>query len=287
MKKIIFGSLFFFAVFWAFAHSHSLNLVNDEGENLCERISVPPEFKRTEEKKESFSSFIRAFPLKKEWSPVLLHNGRRKQNQSAHVAVFDLQIFGDGQNCVGSIIHLYSDFLMKNGKEDKISFRLTNGNLCSWSEWYEKSKEKRKLRTEIAGNLKKWTKFEKNASKNEIYAAYLKNVMANTSLLSIMEYDSRPVDFDSVKIGDILFDLGEFGHACLVVDICKNTKTGEKALLLAQGSTPAQEFHIIENPKRADDPWYHEEDFSVPLKTPEYTFPKNSFRRLTFLDFQK
>jgi len=277
---------FLFVSFLAFPHTHSLQLVRSGGDTLLERISLPYGFERVSAEENSFAEYLRNYPLKKAGSPVLLFNGNEKQNQVAHAAVFNLKIESEMQKSVQSVIHLYSDFYLKNHLEDKIAFHLTNGEVCSWNEWLEKSNFKRKTRQEVSGNLKKWTKYEASElssdSKSEIYKSYLKNVFANTSPLSVMEYESSQVKMEEVQIGDILFDLGQPEHICLVVDMIKNKKTGEKAFLLAQGSNPAQEFHIIKNPKRENDPWYYEEDFISLLKTPEYAFPKDSFRHLKY-----
>ena len=97
-------------------------------------------------------------------------------------------------------------------------------------------------------------------------------------------YESKPTAFSKVEIGDVLLYGGNPGHVCLVVDVCKNTESGEKAILLAQGFMPAQDFHILKNPKRINNPWYYEEDFIIQIQTPEYTFPKDSWRKLNYLD---
>ena len=69
----------------------------------------------------------------------------------------------------------------------------------------------------------------------------------------------------------------------MVLDICEN-ENGKKAILLAQGYMPAQEFHILKNPEHGDDPWYYEDEITYPLKTPEYTFEKESLKHLCYLD---
>ena len=272
----------------AFSHTHSLQLVQGEGSTITERIKVPPKFKRIQGEPKSFAEFLRNYSLKTAESPVLLFNGHEKQNQEAHACVFALPIENyDLQRNAQSIVRLYAEYLYKSAQEEKISFHLTNGETCKWTEWLEKAESKRNLRTEVARDLKKWTKYEKaitKKDKNEYFRAYLKTVFANTNPLSLMEYESEPTDFSKLRIGDILFDLRKSSQVCLVVDICKNPETGEKAVLLAQGSSPASEFYVIKNPMRVNDPWYHDEDFLVPLETPEYVFPKESWRRLKYLD---
>ena len=72
----------------------------------------------------------------------------------------------------------------------------------------------------------------------------------------------------------------QLGHL-LVADVCENEE-GQKAFLLAQGYMPAQEFHLLKNPRHDSDPWYYEQEVKYPLATPEYTFPEGSFKRLSY-----
>ena len=269
----------------AFPHTHSLQLVREEGKTIVERIQVPPKFKRIKIKPKSFAEYLRTYPLKESGSPIHLFNGNEKSNQDTHACIFDMPIESDLQKNSQSIVRLYAEYLYTSGQEEKISFHLTNGEICKWTDWLSDCIRKRNLRTEVARDLKKWTKYEKSVSKSEkdqFFRAYLKNVFAHTSPLSMMEYESEPIEQNKVQIGDILFDLSTPGFICMVVDICRNTETGEKAYLLAQSNSSATDFYVIKNPKRVNDPWYHEEDFRMPAETPEYIFPKDSWRRLQY-----
>lgn len=62
----------------------------------------------------------------------------------------------------------------------------------------------------------------------------------------------------------------------------KEDGNGKKAFLLAQGFMPAQEFHVLKNPKHKNDPWYYEEEVVYPFVTPQYTFYEGSLRRLEY-----
>ncbi|MEL6922398.1 MAG: DUF4846 domain-containing protein, partial [Bacteroidota bacterium] len=62
------------------------------------------------------------------------------------------------------------------------------------------------------------------------------------------------------------------GHAVIVVDMAEN-EAGEKLFLLAQSYMPAQDMHILKNPKNATaSPWYALKDLSAELPTPEWNF---------------
>ncbi len=178
--------------------------------------------------------------------------------------------------------------MYKMGMEDKIKFHFINGEISAWKDWLANAQKSKSSRIQLAGNLKKWTKYEAGMapSKKEIFQKYLDNLLKHTDILSMQIYESQPTTFEQIEIGDLLWDLGKDGRLCMVVDICQNPKSGEKAVLLAQGASPAQEFHILKNPKRINDPWYYEEDFNIPTQTPEYTFPKDSWRKVLYLNNQ-
>ncbi|MBO6218581.1 MAG: DUF4846 domain-containing protein [Treponema sp.] len=284
MKKLPFSVTFFllFAIALLPIFSdlfHPLQLVKNEGNTLTERIDTPFKFKRIEVEKGSFADYIRSYPLKPADAPVLLYDGRKKANQNAHCAVFSLPLENrDLQQCADSIMRLYAEYLYKTNQEEKIKFHYSNGFISEWSKW------KKGFRISVAGNLAKWTKYEKTIDKKTSFQDYLRNVFAYCGTSSMESYESKPTVFSKVEIGDVLLYGGNPGHVCLVVDVCKNTESGEKAVLLAQGFMPAQDFHILKNPKRINNPWYYEEDFIIQIQTPEYTFPKDSWRKLNYLD---
>lgn len=297
MKKFLFfAAIFFIASFSSFPDIfHPLQLVREEGSNIVERIETPHKFKRTSllqsgakgAVKESFAQYIRNYPLLKAGSPVLLYNGCEKQNQDAHCAVFALELpQSDIQRAAASVIRLYAEYMYSHRLEDKISFYSESGEKCSWLDWKKNADRKLKERRDFAGNYKKWTRYEKEEKwpKDAAFQKYLRNILSCSTILSFQIYESEPVTFEDLRIGDVLWDLGGGGGLCMVVDMCEHEETGEKALLLAQGGSPSQSFHVIKNPKRVNDPWYYEEDFAIPAKTPEYVFPKESWRHVRLLD---
>ena len=282
MKKFFFSGVFFLFFIFSPIFSdifHPLQLVKNEGDTIVERIDTPFKFSRIPAKKGSFAEYLRNYPLKPADSPVLLFNGAEKPNQNAHCAVFAIPLENrDLQQNAASIMKLYAEYLYKIGQEEKIKFHYANGFVNEWSKW------KKGFRVDLTGNLAKWTKFEKPAKRTTIFQDYLREVFANCDTMSMRMYETEPTTFAKLKIGDVLLDAGNSGHVCLVVDMCVQPETGEKAVLLAQGFSPAQEFHILKNPKRVNDPWYYADDLVVPLETPEYVFPKESWYRLTYLD---
>ncbi|MNR31843.1 hypothetical protein D3C85_1493820 [compost metagenome] len=82
-----------------------------------------------------------------------------------------------------------------------------------------------------------------------------------------------------MRPGDVFLEGGSPGHAIVVIDMAQNPKTGEKLFLLAQGYTPAQEMHILQNPANGEgNPWYSI-SFGDKLHTPEWKFTNEQLYR--------
>lgn len=77
---------------------------------------------------------------------------------------------------------------------------------------------------------------------------YLNKVYAVASTYSLSKLPNK--DFKDVKIGDIFVypsrEKGRYGHAITVVDVAKDP-FGNIYLMLAEGSTPACDLHILRN----------------------------------------
>jgi hypothetical protein len=87
------------------------------------------------------------------------------------------------------------------------------------------------------------------------------------------------VSVDDIAIGDVFIKGGFPGHAVLVADLAENKATGEKRFLLVQSYMPAQDIHVLKNPKTEDgSPWYSAR-IADQLVTPEWVFLKSALRR--------
>jgi hypothetical protein len=94
-----------------------------------------------------------------------------------------------------------------------------------------------------------------------------------------LERELRPVKIEDIDIGDVFIKGGFPGHAVLVADMAVNEATGEKRFLLIQSYMPAQDMHVLKNPKAEDgSPWYST-DIGEQLVTPEWVFLSSSLRR--------
>lgn len=244
-----------------------------EGNTPGTRIRTPQGYTRVPAEQGSLAEFIRNYPLKEDKSPVLLYDGTKKRNQTAHAAVFSLPIEAeDLQQCADSVIRLYAEYFRETGQDEKIAFHFVNGFLAEYVKWREG------YRIKVNGNDVVWEKTASYDDSYESFAAYLRMVFAYAGTLS-MEGEAEETTLGELEAGDVFLQGGSPGHVVLVLDVCENAD-GRKAFLLGQGYMPAQEFHVLKNPKREEDPWYYEEEVTYPFQTPEYTFIQGSLKRL-------
>ncbi len=246
--------------------------IREEGMTLESRINTPVNYDRISASPNSLLSFIRNLELKEDGSPVLLYDGNKKGNQKAQVAVFTFDVGDrDLQQCADSIMRIYSEYYWSVGEYENIRFHLTNGFLMDYENW------RNGKRIKVEGNNVSWVDSASYDDSYESFRKYLTNVMIYAGTLS-MDAESTVIDLDDLKVGDMLLKGGSPGHVVLVVDVAKNEK-GESCYLLAQGYMPAQEFHVLKNPKKDDCPWYFEEDLTGHIKTPEYGFDESHIKR--------
>lgn len=250
----------------------SESILRQEGTTVETRFLTPSGYTRIKAATGSFTSFVRNYPLKEDGASVLLYDGTEKANQSCAAAVFAMKLGNrDLQQCADSIIRMYAEYEYENKKYEKIQFHFVDGFLCTYKKWMEG------YRVTINGDKAGWKKSAGKDTSYENFEKYLNVVFAYASTMSL-DKECSEVSFEEAKVGDVFIKAGSPGHVVMVVDVCENEQ-GKKAVLLAQGYMPAQEFHVINNPLHRDDPWYYEEEITYPLRTAEYTFPEGSFKR--------
>lgn len=257
--------------------TEELLFIHPEGSTLESRIAVPEGYYRVKAKKDDFLHFLRSYKMKKDKSPVLMHDKKAKVNQKAHIAVFDMDVEkGDLQQCADSIMRIYAEYFRSVGKDEKISFHFVSGFKADYSKW------KKGFRIQVKGNKVNWVKQTGEDSSDQSFRKYLRMVFSYAGTMS-MEKETRPVKISEIKAGDVFLKGGSPGHVVMIADICEN-REGKKAFLLAQGYMPAQDFHILKNPQHRSNPWYYEDELSYPLITPEYQFNEGSLKRLCYDD---
>lgn len=214
-------------------------------------IPLPNGYKRIEGTDSLFARWLRTIDIKKD-KRVFLYNGNLKRNQDAQYAVLDIPVGKkDLQQCADAVMRLRAEYLRRNNRTRDIWFADNNGT-----------------RYQCPSPVTT-TEFE----------TYLEKVFTRCGTLSLEKQLKRVMNFTTIQPGDVLIKGGSPGHAVLVVDVAENTE-GKRVYLLAQSYMPAQDIHILVNPKEETlSPWYTAEDSNYLIYSPEWTFLSTQLRR--------
>jgi hypothetical protein len=241
---------------------------------ICDRFPVPPRFQRTTEELESFAFWLRHLPLKDRNALVRLYDGSLKVRQDVHAAVIDIDTGDrDLQQCADAVIRLRAEFLWQRREFDRIRFDFLNGFTARYSRWREG------YRFFIAGTEVRERRSAAPDDTHGSFRRYLDAVFRYANTSSLYRELEPVVDVSDIRIGDVWICRRPGGgpcHAELVVDLAEDGG-GKKIFLLAQGFMPAQEIHVLKNP-RSDSPWY-EASIGETLVTPEWVFDRHELRR--------
>ena len=238
---------------------------------LSAAIAPPPGFQRMMPPAGSFAVWLANLPMKADGTPVRLFHGGNKYRQDAHVAVVDIDVGSrDLQQCADAIMRLRAEWLWSAKRSSEIGFNYTGGGRGSWARW---SKGERPSQ-----DGKRWSAKAKSDSSYAAFRRYLDGVFSYAGTYSL-ERELKSVPLASMQIGDVFIRGGFPGHAVLVADMVENPKTGEKRFLLLQSYMPAQDIHVLKNPRDASgSPWYPL-NFDGDLLTPEWTFARDALKR--------
>ncbi|MFZ7120026.1 MAG: DUF4846 domain-containing protein [Eubacteriaceae bacterium] len=250
--------------------------INEEGMTIEERFILPEGYERISVEEGSFASYLRSLPVRSYDTPVRYYNGKQKLN-SSHISIVDMEIVDDKdiEQCADVVMHLRADYLYNRGEYDRIHYNITNGFRVDYSKWIEG------YRINVTGNETQWIKTSNPANTTDIFESYLEMIYMYAGTLSLSK-EMQSIFLQQMNIGDVFMRGGTPGHIEIIVDMAINARTGDKIFLLAQGSTPAQDMHILKNlENKSLSPWYSI-NFGEELKTPEYTFTKDELMR--FID---
>lgn len=248
-------------------------LIQAQGMTLESRIPAPAGYERTKAEDNSLAVFLRTYSMRKDGAKVKLFNGQTKENQNSHAAIFKLPLEKVNlQQATSSVQRVVAEYLWKQAKYNQISFQFANGFKADYIRW----REGYRISNGATGTV--WMEQGTYDESYENFQKYLQAVFLKTSSATL-EKESAKTSLSKLKVGDVFV---KNGYVAMVVDICENAE-GKKAFLLAQGGTPAQQFHVVQNPAHEEDPWYYEEEIKYPLQTPDYKFPKGSLRSLHYL----
>lgn len=241
-------------------------------QSLQNRIKPPAGFQRSKMDKGSFGYWLQRIPLKPGKPRVLLYNGEEKGYQGAHHAVIDMDVGKrDLQQCADACMRLRAEYLYSRKDDAAIHFNFTSGDNCAWSKW------KQGYRPKISGNKVSFVKSAQASGTYNNFKAYLQKVFTFAGTASLSK-EMKAISVDEMQPGDVFIQGGFPGHAVMVMDVATDA-SDKKLFLLAQSYMPAQEMHVLVNPKDAGlSPWYSA-DFGTTLETPEWSFQASDLKR--------
>jgi len=256
----------------ATAAPENSQLINRKGRTIRERISPPTGFTRAGAADGSFGQYLRDLPLKPPGSKVKYYNGSVKPGD-VYQAVVDLDVGDrDLQQCADAVIRLRAEYLYGKGLYDRIHFNFTSGFKADYATW------RRGNRIEVEGNNACWVERTGPSGDYGSFRQYLDMVFAYAGTLSLAG-EMKNVPLVDMRIGDVFLKGENPGHCVIVVDMAENRNTGEKLFMLAQSYMPAQDIHILKNPRNEEiSPWYPL-NFGERLSTPEWSFNKSQLVR--------
>jgi hypothetical protein len=213
-------------------------------------IPLPGSFVRVKADSNSFAGWLRNIPLK-EKKTVYLFNGTSKNNQLAQFAVLDISVGNkDLQQCADAVMRLRAEYLFAAKRFDEIIFTDNERGVYSFSQPYSK----------------------------DHFTKFMERVFGMCGSASLAKQLKRVTSFSAIEPGDVLIRGGFPGHAAIVLDVAVN-KDGKKIFMLAQSYMPAQDIHVLVNPKNDDlSAWYEVNDNSK-IITPEYLFYTYELKR--------
>lgn len=243
-----------------------------EDHTLAERFPPPDGYKRLEAPPGSFGRWLRDLPLHPGRPPVHLYNGAEKRNQSAHLAVVDLDVGRrDLQQCADAVIRLRAEYLRFRECEAAVAFHFTSGDLARWSDY------RRGIRPRIRGNKVTWHESAAPDASYESFRRYLDLVFTYAGSASLSRELQKVDDPARVEMGDVFIQGGYPGHAVLVADVAEDAD-GRRRFLLVQSYMPAQEIQVLKNPASPESAWY-EARSAGELLTPEWDFRYGDLKR--------
>ena len=242
-------------------------------EALINVVNTPIGYERTKSIKNSFAAWLQHLPIKTNDNIVYLYDGNKKRNQNAQFKVVNIDVGDkDLQQCADAVMRLRAEYLFANNQQAKIKFNYTNGVSIPFSKWSSGYFPK------LQGNKVVWVAAQNNTSYAS-FKKYIYNIFtyAGTSSLS---KELQPVELNELQIGDVFIYGGFPGHAVIVVDVAVNKTTGDKCFMIAQSYMPAQNIHVLKNPKNVDiSPWYSVSACKNQIITPEWTFETDQLKR--------
>ncbi len=239
-----------------------------------QNIPVPTGFERVKATPQSFGQYLRNLRLKPD-PTVYLYNGQKKRNQRAQYAVIDIDVGKKNlQQCADAVMRIRAEYLFGQKKFQQIKFNFTSGDPALYTQW------RQGYRARIRGNKVSWRKTQGYDASYHNFRKYLEVVFTYAGSYSLAKELKKVQNIQDLRLGDVFIQGGFPGHAVLVVDMARHSRTGEVLFLLAQSYMPAQDIHLLKNLNNSRlNPWYSIRQVREELETPEWTFKKNNLKR--------
>jgi hypothetical protein len=241
---------------------------------IAESFAPPAGFERVSTEDGSFAEWLRQLPLAAEGTPVRLHDGSERPDQSEVAAVVDIDVGSANlQQCADAIIRLRAEYLFGRGAAGDLAFDLTSGDRYRFQS-YAKG-----VTPAASGATVTWRTGQRQSLSHDSLRRWLDIVFTYAGTLSLSR-ELRPVPrLSDAAIGDALVHGGTPGHAVLIVDVAVEPASGRKVALLAQGFMPAQSVHVLRNPFDSDlSPWFALAA-DRPIVMPAWVFRSDELRR--------
>ncbi len=232
---------------------------------ISDSIKPPEGYNQLSVDENSFGAWLRKLPVQQNNDTVYLYNGDKKFNQLAQHLIVDIDVGNkDLQQCADAVMRLRAEYLFANADFEKIHFNFTSGDKASWLDW---ASGKRPV---IKGNKVSWSQKAAEDHSYRNFRRYLETVFTYAGSASLSRELNKVTDPKRILPGDVFIQGGFPGHAVIVIDVAENDD-GDRVFLLAQSYMPAQQIHVLKNPKFWNGPWYHAKS-SGKLLTPEWIF---------------
>ena len=258
-----------FILFFLFIKISLFGQVNPSGKTVETRFILPANYQRLGVEKNSFGAYLRNFSLKNDKAKVYFYNGEEKTN-AQQVAVLDIDRgTQDLQQCADAVMRLRAEYLFVQKRLDEISFKTFGGVAMN----YSKYKQGYRL------NSQGFTKIKGVDNSREGFRKYLDMVFSYANTYTLEKEMKTVKNLQDLQIGDVFIvsNPKSYGHAMIVMDVAENQQNKDKIFLLAQSYMPAQDIHIVKNPKGVV--WYSLKDLDNQLYTPEWTFAVSALHR--------
>ena len=213
------------------------------------KIPLPKGYKRVGVEENPFAEWLQNVSLKND-KTVYLFDGSQKTNQQAQFAVLNISVGNKNlQQCADAVMRLRAEYLFAYARFEEIHFIDNDVTAYNFTPPY------------TTAHFKK----------------YLDVVFDMCGSASLAKQLKAVQTFSDIKAGDVIIRADFPGHAVIVMDVAVNT-TGKKIFLLAQSYMPAQDIHVLVNPRNNDlSPWYLIDE-NLSISTPEYLFKKSELK---------